>query len=58
MTSHSPEIREKMVASGFAVEIIGKDQVLSDLPDYAYLKGRKTRDGRDFDTGTKGRGRA
>jgi hypothetical protein len=56
MTSHSPEIREKMVASGFTVEIIGKDQVLSDLPDYAYLKGRKTRDGRDFDTGTRGVG--
>jgi hypothetical protein len=53
MTSHSPEIREKMVATGFAVEIIGKDQVLSDLPDCAHLKGKKTRDGRDFDTGTR-----
>ncbi len=41
---------------GFTVEIIGKDQVLSDLPDYAYLKGKKTRDGRDFDTGTRGVG--
>jgi hypothetical protein len=45
-----------MVATGFTVEIIGKDQVLSDLPDYAYLKGKKTRDGRDFDTGTRGVG--
>jgi hypothetical protein len=56
MTSASPEIREKMVAIGFKVEIIGKDQVQSDLPDYSYLRGRKTRDGRDFDTGTRGLG--
>lgn len=56
MTSQSPEIRERMVAIGFTVEIIGKHQVLSDLPDYAYLKGKKTRDGRDFDTGTRGVG--
>ena len=25
-------------------------------PDYAHLKGKKTRDGRDFDTGTRGLG--
>ena len=56
MTSHSPKILEKMVAIGFKVEIIGKDQVLSDLPDYAHLKGKKTRDGRYFDTGTRGVG--
>lgn len=56
MTSASPKIRERMVAIGFTVEIIGKDQVLSDLPDYAHLKGKKTRDGRDFDTGTRGLG--
>src|ERR1700683_949143 len=56
MTSASPGIREKMVSLGFKVEIIGKDQVLSDLPDYAHLKGQKTRDGRDFDTGTRGLG--
>lgn len=56
MTSRTPAIRERMAASGFAVEIIGKDQVLSDLPDYAGLKGRKTMDGRDFDTGTRGVG--
>ena len=53
MTSASPRIREKMVSIGFKVEIIGKDQVLSDLPDYAHLKGQKTRDGRDFNTGTR-----
>jgi hypothetical protein len=56
MLSKSPKIREKMVAIGFKVEIIGKDQVLSDLPDYAHLKGKRTRDGRDFDTGTRGLG--
>ena len=56
MTSTSPKILEKMAAAGFKVEIIGPDQVLTDLPDYADLKGKKTRDGRDFDTGTRGVG--
>jgi hypothetical protein len=56
MTSASPKILEKMAAAGFKVEIIGPDQVLTDLPDYADLKGKKTRDGRDFDTGTRGVG--
>lgn len=56
MTSRSPQIRERMIATGFMVEIIGKDQVLSDLPDYADLKGKKTQDGRDYDTGTRGLG--
>ena len=56
MTAESPKILRKMAAIGFKVEIIGRDQVLSDLPDYANLKGQKTRDGRDFDTGTRGVG--
>jgi hypothetical protein len=56
MTSHSPGIREVMRARGFKVEIIAKDQVISDLPDYAGLKGKKTFDGRSFDTGTRGVG--
>lgn len=56
MTSKAAKIRERMAAIGFKVEIIAKDQVLSDLRDYAHLKGKKTRDGRDFDTGTRGLG--
>lgn len=56
MTSKSPKILGRMAAIGFRVEIIGKDQVLSDLPDYAHLKGKRTRDGRNFDTGTRGLG--
>jgi hypothetical protein len=56
MLSNAPEVRDSMTAVGFKVEVIGVDQVLSDLPDYAALKGRKTRDGRDFDTGTRGVG--
>src|SRR5271157_2398379 len=56
MTWASPKILEKMAAAGFRVEIIGQDQVLTDLPDYVHLKGKKTRDGRDFDTGTRGVG--
>ena len=56
MTAQSRKILASMAATGFKVEIIGKDQVLSDLPDYAHLKGQHTRDGRDFDTGTRGVG--
>jgi hypothetical protein len=56
MLSNAPEVRGSMEAVGFKVEVIGVNQVLSDLPDYATLKGRKTRDGRDFDTGTRGVG--
>jgi hypothetical protein len=59
MTSESREsheILQKMVAIEFKVEIIGRNQVQSDLPDYAYLKGKQTRDGRDYDTGTRGLG--
>jgi hypothetical protein len=56
MTWASPKILEKMAAAGFRIEIIGQDQVLTDLPDYVDLKGKKTRDGRDFDAGTRGVG--
>ena len=48
MTSNAPKIRQAMVAKRFQVEIIGKNQVLSDLPDYARLKGKTTRDGRQL----------
>lgn len=56
MTSNVPGIRDRLAASGFKVEIIGKDQVISYLPDYSDLKGKKTFDGRSFDTGTRGVG--
>ncbi|HBZ70550.1 MAG TPA: hypothetical protein DEP35_12810 [Deltaproteobacteria bacterium] len=56
MLSNASAIREKMKAIGFKVEIIGKDQVLSDLPDYSNLKGKTTLDGRDYDKGTRGVG--
>ncbi len=56
MTSTAPEIRARMAAARFRVEIIGKAQVISDLPDYADLKAKKTFDGRSFDDGTRGVG--
>jgi hypothetical protein len=56
MTSHAPQVRAAMVAAGFKVELIGRHQVISDLLDYAHLKGQKTFDGRSFDTGTRGVG--
>jgi hypothetical protein len=56
MLLNIPAVRAEMSSVGFKVEIIGIDQVLSDLPDYAALKGRRTRDGRDFDRGTRGVG--
>lgn len=55
MTTESPNIREKWRQSGSSGDY-WEDQVLSDLPDYAHLKGKKTRDGLDFDTGTRGAG--
>jgi hypothetical protein len=33
MLSTAPEIRARMAAARFKVEIIGKDQVISDLPE-------------------------
>ena len=56
MLSNAPRIVEKMKAARFKVEIIPKDEVLTDLPDYAYLKGKTTADGRNYDTGTRGLG--
>ena len=56
MLADLPGVRVSMKKVGFKVEIIPKDLVLSDLPDYAALKGKRTRDGRDFDTGTRGLG--
>lgn len=49
-----PEIRDSMRKGQFRVEIIGKDQVLSDLPDYRHLKNQTTADGRSYDEGTRG----
>jgi hypothetical protein len=56
MLENLPDVRASMKKSKFKVEIIAKDQVLSDLPDYASFKGGRTRDGRDYDTGTRGLG--
>jgi hypothetical protein len=56
MLRNLPKVQEGMRNNSFKVEIIGKGQVLSDLPDYAALKGQVTRDGRSFDTGTRGVG--
>ena len=56
MLSNSTGIRKRMAEIGFKVEIIGKDQLPSDVPGYAYLKTMKTFDGRPFDTGTRGVG--
>lgn len=54
MLQNVPYIREAMVKIRFRVEIIAASEVLSDLPDFADLKGQKTTDGRDYDTGTRG----
>lgn len=56
MLAKIPDVRQRMTASGFVVAIIGRNQVLSDLPEYADLRGKRTRDGRNFDTGTRGMG--
>ena len=56
MLTNKPDIREKMAKLNFRVEIIGRNQVLSDLPDYRDLKGKTTADGRTYDQGTRGVG--
>jgi hypothetical protein len=56
MLSNASATLAKMRAIGFKVEIIGKDQVLTDLADYSALKGKTTLDGRDYDRGTRGVG--
>jgi hypothetical protein len=56
MLARLPAVRASMVTTHFKVELIGEAQVLSDLPDYADLRDRKTFDGRTFDRGTRGVG--
>ena len=56
MLSHQPIFRERMIKAGFAVDIIGINQVVSDLPHYTSYRDKKTMDGRDVDTGVRGFG--
>ncbi len=56
MLSNAPDVRDRMIAAGFKLLVFRSDQVLTDVPEYAALKGKKTRDGRDYDTGTRGLG--
>ncbi len=56
MLKNSPEIQRKMTETGFVVEIIGRNQGVTDLPRYRYLKNEKTFDGRNYDEGTRGLG--
>jgi hypothetical protein len=56
MLRHAPTIKQRMTAARFRIEIIGRNQVISDLALYSSLRGRKTFDGRSFDTGTRGLG--
>ena len=56
MLRNAPEVRRSMEKKGFVVEVIAKDQKVTDLERYAHLKDKKTFDGRDFDAGTRGLG--
>lgn len=56
MLLNSPELKKKMIATGYTIEIIGQKQNVSDLPRYKHLKNQKTFDGRSFDSGTRGLG--
>ena len=51
-----PDIRTNLISLGVKVAVIGKNEVTTDIPEYRHLRGTKTSDGRDFDTGTRGLG--
>lgn len=49
MLTASPAVQKKMKDNRFHIEIIGRYEVLTDRPYYAYLKGQTTSDGRPYD---------
>nr|MDQ2687190.1 DUF5695 domain-containing protein [Armatimonadota bacterium] len=55
---HLPQVTANLVAAGAQLQIIGKDQVTSDLPDYRDLKGKllPEYDGQTVDQRTRGLG--
>ena len=55
---HLPQVTANLAAAGAELEIIGKDQVTSDLPDFRHLKGKRLEEynGLTIDQRTRGMG--
>ena len=49
LTAARPELRDRLAAKGHVLVVIPKGSKLTDLPEFAHLKGQKTFDGRDWD---------
>ncbi len=48
MLSNDQALYEKLKKQNFKIEIIGKDQTITDLESYAYLKNEQSSDGRSY----------
>ena len=49
MLANRPDIAQRLAARGAALVIIPRDQPLTVLPEFAYLAGQSTSDGRPYD---------
>lgn len=49
-------IIHRLITFGASIGIIGRYQNTTDIPAHNHLKGQRSGDGRDFDTGTRGLG--
>lgn len=50
------DVLANLVAAKIKIAVIARTEVTTDVPEYRHLKGTKTGDGRDWDTGTRGLG--
>jgi hypothetical protein len=51
-------LKHRLSTSRCSIAVIGEDQVTTDIPDHAWLRGKSCGDGRDYDSGTRGLGGA
>jgi hypothetical protein len=56
LTHVDPSTVHRMLHLGAAIGIIGQDQVTTDIPAHAHLKGQTSCDGRDYDSSIRGLG--
>jgi hypothetical protein len=50
------DVLANLVKAKVQVAVIARTEVTTDIPEHRFLKGTKTKDGRDWDTGTRGLG--
>lgn len=56
LATANQDVLTRMLTYGLSVGIIGRDQVTTDMPAHAFLRGSFLADGRDWDAGTRGLG--